>query len=247
MIVEAKQQEKIKLRGIVRQVYKAAGKAINYYSMIEDKDRVLVGVSGGKDSLGLLKILVTRKAYLPIDFKVTACFVDVGFNDTDRSILEDYFKKENVPYVIKELRLKKEDINCFWCSWNKRKILFTTARELNCNKVALAHHLDDIVETILMNIFFHGQISSMKPRVDFFGGEISLIRPLAYLEKYQIESFCRKLGFPDTKHSSCPYSKDSKRQLIKKKISELKKDFPHVKTNIFRSLQRRNIREEYLP
>ena len=236
----------IRIKGLVRHVYKGAGKAINDYKMIEDKDRVLVGVSGGKDSLALLKVLSLRKDRLPIDFSLTACYVALDFSTTERRKLEDHFKKEGVSYLVKELDLKTKDIGCFWCSWNKRKILFETAREHNCNKVALAHHLDDISETILMNLFFRGEISSMRPKVDLFGGKLSIIRPFAYLEKKALEDFASKIGLPDTKHS-CPYARDSKREVIKEAIRKLDNQFPNIKTNIFRSLQRRNIKEDYLP
>ena len=239
-------QDKIRLRGVIRQVYKKAGRAINDYSMIQDKDRILVGVSGGKDSLSLLKILLMRRAHIPIDFELIACFVDVNFGPRNRDLLEEYFKREGLRYAIKELTLEEEDINCFWCSWNKRKILFTTAREYNCNKIALAHHLDDIIETILMNLFFHGEISSMKPKMELFGGDLTIIRPFAYLEKVQLERFHSKLGLADTQHS-CPYALDTKRAFIKETIRQLQKEFPHIKKNIFRSLQRRKIREDYLP
>ena len=165
---------KIKLRGIVRRVYKKTGRAISDYSMLSDKDRILVGVSGGKDSLSLLKALLMRRDHVPIDFELIPCFVDVEFGKSYRDKIEKVFKQEGLTYVVKSLNLDKTDINCFWCSWNKRKELFRTAREYNCNKIALAHHLDDIVETVLMNLFLRGEISSMKPKVELFGGEVSV-------------------------------------------------------------------------
>jgi tRNA(Ile)-lysidine synthase TilS/MesJ len=238
--------QRVKIKGLAKHVYKEAGRAINDYKMIEDKDRVLVGVSGGKDSLALLKVLQLRREHLPIDFSMTACYVAVDFSTTDRKRLEAHFKREDISYVIKELDLKTEDIGCFWCSWNKRKLLFETARDYSCNKVALAHHLDDIVETILMNLFFRGEVSSMRPRVDLFGGEVSIIRPFAYLEKKALEDFAAKVRLPDTRHS-CPYASDSKRRVINEAVAKLYRRFPHVKTNIFRSLQRRNIKDDYLP
>jgi len=240
-------QNKIKLRGIVRQVYKKTGKAINDYRMIQEGDRILVGVSGGGDSLSLLKVLLLRKRHIPIDFELIACFIEANFIKGDKSLLEEYFRSEDIAYVVKKLEMdnpgKKK---CFWCSWNKRKILFKTAKELNCKKVALAHHLDDIVETILMNLFFHGEISSMKPRIELFGGEISIIRPFCYLEKKEIEKFYSQFDFPLIKHS-CPYAQGSKRALIKDIVSCLKKEFPQIKVNIFRALRREKIKRDYLP
>jgi len=236
----------VKLKGIVRCVYKKAGKAINDYNMIEDKDRILVGVSGGGDSLSLLKVILLRRIYLPIDFKVIACFVDTGFDKEMRPALEEYFKKENVEYIIKQVHLNKEDINCFWCSWSKRKALFQTAKETDSNKIALAHHLDDITETILMNLFFRGEVSSMMPKIELFKGRLAIIRPFAYLEKNDITNFYSKFNFPRAGYQ-CPYAGNSKRALIKESITRLKKGFPHIKKNIFRALQRQKVKLDYLP
>jgi len=209
----------VKLKGIVRCVYKKAGKAINDYNMIEDKDRILVGVSGGGDSLSLLKVILLRRIYLPIDFKVIACFVDTGFDKEMRPALEEYFKKENVEYIIKQVHLNKEDINCFWCSWSKRKALFQTAKETDSNKIAL---------------------------IELFKGRLAIIRPFAYLEKNDITNFYSKFNFPRAGYQ-CPYAGNSKRALIKESITRLKKGFPHIKKNIFRALQRQKVKLDYLP
>lgn len=239
-------EEKVKLRGIIRQVYKKAGKAINDYQMIEEGDRILVGVSGGKDSLSLLKVLLLRKRHIPIDFEVIACFIETSFVGTERDLIEEYFKKEDIPYVVKKLKMHSPGRKgCFWCSWNRRKILFETAKELNCKKIALAHHLDDIVETILMNLFFHGEISSMKPKIELFGGELSIIRPFCYLEKKELEKFYSQFNFPPLNHS-CPYADDSKRAKVKSILSFFKKEFPQIKVNIFRALRREKIKKDYL-
>ncbi|RKY28418.1 MAG: tRNA 2-thiocytidine(32) synthetase TtcA [Candidatus Omnitrophota bacterium] len=239
-------QEKIKLRGAIRNIYKKTGKAINDYQMIKEGDKVLVGVSGGKDSLSLLKVLILRKRHVPIDFKLKACFIESRFMPVEKNLLEEYFREQEVEYAVKQLDIETPgEKRCFWCSWNKRKILFQTAKELNCNKIALAHHLDDIVETILMNLFFHGEVSSMKPVIELFGGELSIIRPFCYLEKREIEKFYSQFAFPPLIHN-CPYAQDSRRLLIKNTISLLKKEFPHIKVNIFRALRKEKIKKDYL-
>ena len=134
-------------------------------------------------------------------------------------------------------------MNCFWCSWNRRKILFETAREHNCNKIALGHNLDDIIETTLMNLFFRGEVSTSPPALDLFGGEIKIIRPLSYIKKQEILEFASQFSFPDT-HYECAYGKDSKRALTRSTIKELEKTCPFVKKNIFRALAR--IKKDYL-
>jgi tRNA 2-thiocytidine biosynthesis protein TtcA len=145
--------------------------------------------------------------------------------------------------VIKELELDQDSLNCFWCSWNKRKMLFKAARQYNCNKLALGHNLDDITETILMNICFFAEVSSSPPSLEMFGGDIRLIRPLCYLQKREILEFASCFDFPDM-HYECPYGISSRRQFMKEIIKTLEKDCPGVKKNIFRSL--RKIRQDYL-
>lgn len=236
-------KERIPLRGIIRYVYKTMGKAIADYNMLKDKDRVLIAVSGGADSLSLLKLFDMRKSRIPIEFEFIACFVDASFIKVDKNILIDYFNSQGIKYVVKELALEEKTVNCFWCSWNRRKILFETAREFNCNRVALGHNMDDIIETTLMNIFFFGEVSTSPPVLDMFKGEIKLIRPLCYLQKREILNFASKMNFPDA-HYECPYGKDTRRQFVKEMIKNLEKECPFVKKNIFRSLKR--VRKDYL-
>ncbi|MCF7887801.1 MAG: hypothetical protein K9L76_00830, partial [Candidatus Omnitrophica bacterium] len=167
-LLSTKKREKIKLRGKIRNVYKQMGKAIYNYKMLSQGDKVLVAVSGGADSLALLKLFLMRKRRVLFDFKIIACFVDTNFIKTDKNVLIKYFKDNGVDYIIKSLEIEEKDRNCFWCSWSRRKILFETAKALGCNRIALGHNLDDITETILMNIFFFAQISSAPPALDMF-------------------------------------------------------------------------------
>ena len=235
--------EKVNLKGIVKYCYKAMGKAIADYHMLNDGDRILVAVSGGKDSLSLLKLFQMRKVHIPIDFDIVACFVDTSFIHVDRDALVDYFKSCEVEGTVKDLMLDEDSMNCFWCSWNRRKLLFETAREFGCNKIALGHNMDDIIETILMNLFFRGEISTSPPALDLFKGEIKVIRPLCYIQKKEILKFVEEFSFPDT-HYDCSYGKDSSREYVKKLIVDLEKECPFVKKNIFRSLGR--VKEGYL-
>ncbi len=235
--------ERVELTGIARYVYKAMGRAISDYGMLKDKDRVLVAVSGGLDSLSLLKLFIMRKARIPIDFEIVVCFVDTNFIKVDKDMLISYFNSSGIQYAVKELALAKESINCFWCSWNRRKALFETAREHKCNKLALGHNLDDINETTLMNMFFNGEITTMPPKVELFNGALTVIRPLCYIEKEKIEDFSGQFDFPDTQYK-CPYGQESQRYAIKEIIEKLHEKYPFVKKNIFCSLKR--IRKDYL-
>ena len=229
-------------------ISKRVGKAIIDYKMISDGDKILVAVSGGKDSLTMLRVLNDRRAFVPIKYELLAVHIDMGYPCHHPKILSEYFKKYGIEYHIEKVPLLKpgqtrKDISCFWCSWNRRKALFEVANRFGCTKVALGHHKDDIIETMLMNIFFHGEISAMSPNQELFGGKIIIIRPLAYVDEDMIVKFAKELDFPHHK-CSCPNSITSNRTKITGIIQELKKICPDVKTNIFRSLKR--IKADYL-
>ena len=148
-----------------------------------------------------------------------------------------------VSYHIEKVKIKPKNISCFWCSWNRRKALFEVADRFGCKKVALGHHKDDIIETILLNLFFHGEISAMSPKQELFKGKIIIIRPLAYVEEDMIRRFARTAGFPHQK-CACPNSITSNRTKIAQIIKDLEKVCPELKTNIFKSVKR--IKEDYL-
>jgi len=224
---------------------KKAGKALFDYKMIVDGERIAVGVSGGKDSLSLLKILEFRRHFVPIKYDLVAVHVNMWDTAKQARILEDYFKKNNYEYKIIKLRLENDEKNknCFWCSWNRRKALFEEAASLGCKKIALGHHLDDITESILMNLFFNGEISAMVPKQELFKGAITLIRPFAYVEESLISRFSKVLKLPSW-HCSCAHADTNKRELMKRIIGLLEKTCPEIRTNIYRSLTR--VKKDYL-
>lgn len=228
-------------------ISKRIGKAITDYDMLDDKDRVAVAVSGGKDSLTLLRVLLDRQRFVPIKYDLLAVYIDLGYPKSYAKPLGKYFKKIGVDYHIEKTdalkKTKRNDITCFWCAWNRRKSLFETADRFGCKKVALGHHYDDIIQTILLNLFFQGEISAMAPKQELFGGKITIIRPLAYVEENMIKRFARAAGLPSQKYI-CPNYHTSKRTKIADIIGELKKICPDVKKNIFRSVKR--IKKDYL-
>ncbi len=235
------------LTGTEYYISKSMGKAIMDYKMLAPNDKIAVAVSGGKDSLTLLRLLIDRKIFVPIKYDLIAIHIDMGYPKSISAKLEKYFKKLNIEYKIVKTdvleKTEKSKINCFWCSWNRRRELFLAANKLGCTKIALGHHMDDIAETVLLNMFFRGEISTMVPKQELFKGKITLIRPLAYVEERLIKRFAKevKLG-----HESCvcPHSVISNRNRMGRIIQGLEKNCPNIKKNIYRSLKR--VKQDYL-
>ncbi len=229
------------------------GKAIADYNLIEDGDRIIVAVSGGKDSLALLKLLIERKKWAPVNYELIAVHIE-----TDRKcagcvhtkLLKKFFEDVGVKYHFEKISLlggkkqtdKKKNVSCFWCSWNRRKALFLLADKFKCNKVAFGHHQDDINETLLLNMFYHGEFSAMNPRQELFKGKVTIIRPLCYVEEEYTRKFAKESGFP-AQLCRCPNADTSKRRMMKNFIKEIEKNCQYVRKNIFRSISR--INKEY--
>ncbi|MFH0839706.1 MAG: ATP-binding protein [Candidatus Omnitrophota bacterium] len=224
------------------------GKAIKDYNLIEDGDKILIAVSGGKDSLTLLKLLHERKRWAPVKFDIIAAHIETDFKCAGcahRNVLSGTFKDMGAKYLFKKIKILDKDKNtsCFWCSWNRRKALFKMADKNGCNKVAFGHHKDDIIETTLLNLFFQGEFSTMNPRQELFNGGMTVIRPLCYVEERMIKKFAKENGFPK-QLCRCPNSYDSNRRYLKGFIKRMEKRSPHIRTNIFRSVAR--IKREYI-
>ncbi len=226
------------------------GRAILDYNLIEDKDRILVAVSGGKDSMTLLKLLNERKKWAPVEYHLIAMHVETDYRCAGcvhTKTLKEFFESNSIDHHFEKINIldknnKKRKPSCFWCSWNRRKALFLAADKFGCNKVALGHHKDDIIETLLLNVFYHGEFSAMNPRQILFGGKVTIIRPLCYVEEDVLRRFSKESGFP-SQLCQCPNSKDSKRRMIKGIISKVEKDCKFAKINLFRSMSR--INKEY--
>jgi len=220
---------------------KRVNKAIRDYDMIRDGDRVAVAVSGGKDSLTLLTLLNLRKRYVPQEYHLVAVNVQSDYQcaaHATREELKEIFEAEGVEYSFEEMDTPEEDLNCFRCAWNRRKALFLAAHRLGCNKLAFAHHADDVAQTTLLNLFYQGRLETMEPKVEFFGGLITVIRPLVYVPEKEIVRFARACDFP-LKTRECPIGRNSKRAKMREILREIEKDCPEVKINLFRAVMRR--------
>lgn len=223
---------------------KSLRKANRSYGLIEEGDRIAIGVSGGKDSQTLLRLLLKWQPHAPLRYQLRAVHIDTqavweGARE-QAAELEALFVSLNIPYAIRPMALSHDEprpLDCFRCSWNRRKTLFLTARELGCNKVALAHHANDVTETALLNLLFHGRLESMAPRLEMFHGNITLIRPLVLVEEKDIVYYARTAGFwSEADH--CPNVDQSKRAQMRNLLIQSKKIAPQAQRNIFRAVER---------
>lgn len=227
--------------------------AILKHGMLKKGDRLLVGVSGGADSLVLMKLLAGPLIFVPKPEFLIAVHVELGWDRDGKRVgrLEDYFRKEGYPYRIVKTEigwLAHGDFNrkaspCFLCSRLRRRQLFEMAREYRCNKLALAHHKDDMIETLLLNLLFGREISTMLPHQSFFQGEFDLIRPLAYVEESLIKRLAREMELPILKND-CPTAGNTKRRYIKELLKKLEADHRGVKENIFKAMK--HVKPDYL-
>jgi tRNA 2-thiocytidine biosynthesis protein TtcA len=218
--------------------------------MIEDDDRIVVGLSGGKDSMTLMHVLHERLNRIPVNYILYPVYIDPGFNDSYADELNRYcaFLGYTLLYEITDhgpmAHREENTLNpCFLCSRQRRRRLFEIAEELGCRKIALGHTKDDIIETLFINMFYSGQISSMTPKQSMFEGRFTVIRPLSYVDEQDIIRLSRQMNFP-VFNSNCPSSNTSKRHEIKELLKQIYSMNPNIKGNIFNSMSQ--VKEEYL-
>ncbi len=219
-------------------------RAVDDYSMIEDGDRIAVGVSAGKDSLTLLAALAALRRFYPKPFSLVALTVDMGFPEADFSPIADFCRELCVPYKaiktdIAEIifHVRKEPNPCSLCAKMRRGILHSTAKEMGCNKVALGHHFDDVVDTFMMNLFFEGRLGCFSPVTYLSNTDITLIRPLIYAQEKDVLYFTRKTTLPIQK-SPCPEDHNTERENMKQLLASLEKDNPGLRHRIFGAITR---------
>lgn len=236
--------------GLKKKIDHAVGKAISDWDMILDNEKILVGISGGKDSQVLLNILFSLKKKAPVDFEILPVHIDAGFDgsfaeELGRYIEDTYgcLKIEYKAYGVLAHSSENTENPCFLCSRLRRNRLFEMAKEEGCQKIALGHNKDDIIETLFLNMFYSGKMATMKPKQSFFKGTLDIIRPLSYIEKKDIARFAQFYGLPEFRNN-CPSSDKTKRTEIRHMLEDLYKHNKNIKGNIFRSL--RNIVPEYL-
>lgn len=223
-------------------------RAVDSYNMIEEGDKIAVGISGGKDSLTLLCALAHLKKFYPKSFDIVAISIDMGFEDgTDYSGVQRLCDELGVELkVIKTqiyeiiFKVRKEESPCSLCSRMRRGALNDAADELGFNKVALGHHMDDVIETYMLNLFYAGKIGTFSPVTYLDRSGITCIRPLIYVPEKDIRYFTSKHNLPVFKNP-CPADGNTERENMKKRIADLQKEIPDIKNKIFGAIQRAEI------
>ncbi|MDD3078075.1 MAG: ATP-binding protein [Paludibacter sp.] len=225
-------------------------KAINDYNLISDNDHILIGLSGGKDSLALVELLGEKMKIFVPRFKVSAAHVSISNipYESDLEYLRSHCDKFGIPFIHYTTSfddsIETRKSTCFLCSWNRRKALFEAAQKNGCNKIALGHHLDDITETLLLNLFYQGAFASMPPKLKMNKFDMTIIRPLSLISEKEMKEMERIRAYKK-QVKNCPHEKNSSRRDAKNLITELEKWNPNIRQNIWGAME--NIKSEYLP
>ena len=227
-----------------KRLCRQVGQAIGDFNMIEDGDKVMVCLSGGKDSYGLLDILLTLKERAPIHFDIIAVNLDQKQPNFPAHVLPEYLAKIGVPfhienqdtYSIVKRVIPEGKTTCSLCSRLRRGILYRVADELGATKIALGHHRDDILETFFLNMFFGGKLKSMPPKLQSDDGRHIVIRPLAYVKEKDMERYAEVKAFPIIPCDLCGSQENLQRKQIKNMLREWEKKTPGRLDNVFASL-----------
>ncbi|HIX60530.1 MAG TPA: tRNA 2-thiocytidine(32) synthetase TtcA [Candidatus Blautia gallistercoris] len=226
----------------LQQLMSVTRKAIDEFHMIQEGDRIAVGISGGKDSLTLLYALAGLRRFYPQPFSLTAITVDLGFEGFHTEKLGELCRELDVPYTVVPTEIsriifedRKESNPCSLCAKMRKGALNTVAKELNCNKIAYAHHRDDVVETMLMSLIFEGRFHTFSPVTYLDRMDLTLIRPLLFLQEADVIGFRNKYNLPVEK-SPCPADGNTKREYVKNLLRQLNQENPGVKERMFTAI-----------
>ncbi len=233
---------------LIKSAFSSVSKVINRFNILGKNSDVVVGISGGIDSLALLFLLKKYNDHFQQHWNIYACHIDPGFSGWDTTIIEDFCKGLDIPCKIVKTNINKRlqlvEKKCFFCARERRRKLLEYAESLNIFQVALAHHREDVVETFLLNIIYNGEISTLVPRQSVIQGRFSFIRPIYYLDKKEIRKIAQILKIPENVNK-CPYYQISKRQTIRNFLNEIALEYPDVYNSIFNGIK--NIKPSYLP
>lgn len=231
----------------LQKLYSYTRKAIDDFQMIKENDSIAVGISGGKDSLTLLYALTGLRKFYPIHYSLTAVTVDLGYPDFDLTAIKELCQELDVPYhiipteigaIIKEQNIKNSP--CSLCAKLRKGALNKAVVELGCNKVAYAHHKDDIIETMLLSLMFEGRFYAFPPVTHLDRSNLDVIRPLMYVPEVDIIGFKNHYNLPVVKNP-CTFDGKTKRQYAKDLLQQLNKEHPGVKNRLFTAILNGNI------
>ena len=217
-------------------------KAVDEYSMIQEGDHIAVGISGGKDSLTLLYALHGLKRFYPQKFNLSAVTVDLGFENFNHEPIQTLCRELDVPYKIVKsdiydilFNIRQESNPCSLCAKMRKGALNEAVKEMGCNKVAYAHHKDDIIETMLLSLIFEGRFYSFSPKTYLDRMDLTVIRPMMFVDEMEVIGFRNKYSLPVVK-GKCPVDGHTKRQYAKELLRELNKEHPGTKERMFHAI-----------
>lgn len=231
----------------LQQLLSFTRKAVDEYQMIEDGDKIAVGISGGKDSLTMLHALRGLQRFYPKHFELQAITVSLGYEDFNLDPIRELCRSLEVPYQVVDTEIariifdeRREPNPCSLCAKMRKGAFNEKAKRLGCNKVAYAHHRDDIIETMLLSLIFEGRFHSFSPRTYLDRMDLTVIRPLMFVSEADVIGFKNKYGLPVVK-SPCPADGYTKRQYAKDLIRQLNQEHPGVKERMFTAVLNGNI------
>ena len=230
---------------IEKRIHRRVGEALKRFSLIEEGDKVLIGVSGGKDSTSLVKILSEKQKYFPFRFEILAAHVVTDLFAKDEALerrVDELFETLSVQWTRKYVSVTGRDegkkISCFYCAMQRRTAMVRLAQETGCNKIAYGHHLDDIVETLLMNMFYKAEISTMPVKLELDNHALTIIRPFCLTKESEIRRYASRMGLTSIDGPPCPYGVDGRRARVKALIKSLSSEYSEIRNNLFASLGR---------
>lgn len=226
----------------LQKLFSYTRQAINDFQMIQDGDKIAIGVSGGKDSLALLYALTGLQKFIPEKIQLIAVTVDLGFGEFQTESVKELCKKLEIEYHVVKTQIAdilkakiKEGSFCSLCAKMRKGALNNFAKELDCNKIAYAHHKDDFIETMLLSLLYEGQFFSFPPVKYFEEADITVIRPLIYIPEKDIIGFQNKMNLQSVKNP-CPFDKNTKRESVKNLLCQMQKENPNVKEKMFNAI-----------
>lgn len=235
---------------LLKKISRKAGVTLRDHKMVAEGDHILLGLSGGKDSMVMLEVMADRRSALPFALQLTAAHVQVtsvGYK-ANVAAMESLCRELDIPFLVRETELgesrEKEKDTCFLCSWQRRKVLFDLSLELGANKLALGHHRYDALETLLMNMIYHGSISSLPYRLEMFEGRMELIRPLLNMDEHLLADYAAQRDFR-SEGTRCNHEHNNQRVEIRELIGRIEKMHGRGAVNMFRAMDK--IFADYLP